>query len=371
MELRRPSHAVYRTVGHADFLAMLAVERYAQRSPAFETLIARTNEHFWNPEDPDYIRYDTPLDPDVPILPPEMFVELHSAVADRLDAQQRVRLVNECVRWDVSNILHGEQGALALSCSLCAMFLDPGAQEYMANQAREEARHVHAFTKYLQTRFGGRIYPAGDTLQHLLQRLVTSPEVYEKVVGMQMLVEGLAMGAFATLYAHSNDPLLRRLCQLTMTDEAFHHQFGKLWAADVLPNLSETQRDLVEDWALQVFETLLFNLLNSEQKRHIYAQFGLDWQWVRDAVKEVYTDVERRQDMQERTNIFRVLIKTLLKAGIITERTRAAYARWVDMAALQSEGERMVGDEIAEEGLASLREINAHKRKVVRALSAG
>lgn len=358
--------AVYNTVARDDFLAMIEVNRYQQRSADFETIIARTNEHFWNPEDPDYIRFDAPLDPDVPILPPSMIVELSSAVADKLDEQQQIQLVNECARWDLSNILHGEQGALALSCSLCEMFVDPGAQEYMANQVREEARHVHGFTKYIQARFGGQIYPAGDMLGNLLRRLVASNEVYEKVVGMQMLVEGLAMGAFATLHVHSNDPVLRRLCQLTMTDEAFHHSFGKLWAQSTMPRLDSVQHDLVEDWTLEVFQTLLFNLINTEQKRHIYARFGLDWQWVKEAVKEVFTEENRRENMQDRTNIFRVLIKTLLKAGIITERTRAAYAFWVNMEELQAEGDRMVGDDIAEAGLASLREINQHKRKVIR-----
>jgi hypothetical protein len=120
---------------------------------------------------------------------------------------------------------------------------------------------------------------------------------------------------------------------------------------------------------LQVFQTLLFNLITTEQKRHIYAQFGLDWQWVKEAVKEVFTDADRREDMQDRTNVFRVLIKTLLKAGIITERTRAAYAVWVDMDALQAEGDHMMGDEIAEDGLASLRDINQHKRRVIRKLA--
>ena len=70
--------------------------------------------------------------------------------------------------------------------------------------------------------------------------------------------------------------------------------------------------------------------------------------------------------MQRSSNVFRTLIKTLLKAGIITERTRAHYAVWVDLDELTSEGDRMVGDEVAEEGIRSLKQINAGKRKVVR-----
>ena len=73
--------------------------------------------------------------------------------------------------------------------------------------------------------------------------MVGAPEVYKKIVGMQMLVEGLAMGAFATLYQNSQDPLLVKLCQLVMTDEAFHHKFGKIWADRTIPKLSEEETE--------------------------------------------------------------------------------------------------------------------------------
>jgi hypothetical protein len=365
METRKADPA-YNTVARDDFAAMIDVGRYATRSSHFEEIIARTNEHFWNPEDPDYINYAEPLPPDTPIVPLEMVPELQSAVADKLNEKQRIELANESARWSVSNILHGEQGALSLSTSLCDMFVDPGAQEYATNQVREEARHVHGFSKYITARFGGQALPVGDTLGTLLNDLVKSDVVYKKLVGMQMLVEGLAMGAFATLHVKSPDPLLRRLCQLTMTDEAFHHKFGKIWAHATLPNLREEQHQEVEDWALECFNVLLFNLVNPEQKRLIYAKFGLDWEWVKAAVLEAFTDEDRRRFMAESTDIFRTLIKTLLKAGIITERTRPFYAAWVDMEELAREGDRMVGDDIAEAGITYLKEINAGKRHIVR-----
>ncbi|MGH3054067.1 MAG: ferritin-like domain-containing protein, partial [Gaiellaceae bacterium] len=165
------------------------------------------------------------------------------------------------------------------------------------------------------------------------------------------------------------DPTLRRLCQLVMTDEAFHHKFGKIWAHTTMPQLNETERNAVEDWALECFQRLLFNLVNAQQKRLIYEQFGLEWEWVRSAVMEVFGDTERRRMMRESTNVFRVLIKTLVKSDIITERTRAQYAMWVDVDELVGEGDRMVGDEIAEAGIADLKDINAGKRKVVKKIS--
>ncbi len=359
----------YQTVAPDDFPAMLENDRYFRRSSEFEEIIARTEEHFWNPEDPDYIDFSTPLDPETPILPFDFNAEAHTAIWDKLDDQQRVDFTNDAARWFVSNLLHGEQGALSLSASLCDIFLDPGAQEYAANQVREEARHVHGFTRYVESRFGSQIFPVGDTIGNLLRDIVASPVVYKKIVGMQMLVEGVAMGAFTTLHKVALDPVLRRLCQLIMTDEAFHHKFGKIWAHKTMPDLQPEEHDAVEDWAQECFNLLLFNLVNAEQKRLIYPRYGIEWEWARDAIAEAFTDDTRRDTMKESTNVFRVLTKTLDKAGIITERTRDSYSMWVDMDELQSEGDQMVGYDLAEEGIRDLTEINSTKRKIVRKLT--
>ncbi|MEK7687553.1 MAG: ferritin-like domain-containing protein [Pseudomonadota bacterium] len=354
----------YDTVAREDFPAMLEVPRYGRRTDAFDGIISATHDHFWDPFDKNYIDYDLPFDMSrTPIMPLDTIVELRSAVADRLDDGQKIGLANDVTHWSASNLLHGEQGALSLSASLCHILLDPGAQEYAANQAREEARHVAGFTRYIAKRWGPPL-PVGKTISTVLTDLVTTEEVYKKIVGMQMLIEGIAMGSFATLNAKTNDPVLRRLVQLVMSDEAFHHRFGRIWAARTIRHLSEDEHKKVEDWSAQLFQMLLFNLINAEQKQVIYAKYGLDWQWVRDAMKEVFTDEDRRANLKESTNIFRVLIKTLLHAGIITSRTAPLYAVWVDMKELEAEGDGIPGDIVAEEMLVVLREINAKRRRV-------
>jgi hypothetical protein len=356
--------AIYNTVAPDDFEALIQVDRYETRTEAFDGIISATNDHFWDPNDKAYVDLDQPFDLETQyLMPREMCFELKTAVADRLTERQQIQLANASTRWSLSGILHGEQGALSLSASLCHILYDPGAQEYAANQAREEARHVTAFARYVESRWG-RPYPVGDALGALLSELVHTTEVYKKLVGMQMLVEGLAMGAFASLHANTNDPVLKRLVQLVMTDEAFHHKFGKIWASKTIHKLSETEHNTVEDWAAQCFETLLFNLSNVRQRRLIYEPFGLEWEWVRDACREVYTENDRRQDLRSNSNIFRVLVKTLMGAGIVTDRTRGLYAAWVNMDDLEAEGDFMIGDAIAAEGIESLREINAKRRKI-------
>lgn len=355
----------YDAVAPEDFPAMLEVPRYGRRSNAFDGIISATHDHFWDPLDKSYIDFDRPFDlARQPLMPDEAVLEMRcEALTNRLDARQRVGLSNDVIHWSISNLLHGEQGALSLSASLCHVLVDPGAQEYAANQAREEARHVAGFTRYIATRWGDPL-PVGKTIETVLKDLVGTPEVYKKIVGMQMLIEGLAMGAFATFNAKTNDPVLRRLVQLVMSDEAFHHRFGRLWAAKTIGHLSDTEHKKVEDWAAQTFQMLLFNLINTEQKQVIYAKYGLDWQWVRDALRETFGDEERRAQLRESTNIFRVLIKTLLHAGIITSRTAPLYAVWVDMDELKAEGDAIPGDIVAEEMLVVLREINAKRRRI-------
>jgi rubrerythrin len=360
---------IYNTVDRDDFMSMIEVERYADRADAFDSIISATRDHFWDPTDAAYVDFDAePFDVKQQLIMPRDFcVELNCAVAERLDEGQQIQLANESTRFQLSSILHGEQGALSLSASLVPIMRDAGAQEYATNQAREEARHVHGFSRYIEKRWRTPI-SSGPTLAALMDEIVQSGEVYKKLIGMQMLIEGLAMGAFATIQSKTSDPLLKRLIQLVMTDEAFHHKFGKIWADKTVPKLTAEEHEKVEDWAARCFQTLLFNLVNAEQKQAIYPQFGLEWQWVRSAIMEAFTDEDRRKSMTESTNIFRVLIKTLLKAGIITERTRATYAAWVDMDELHREDDEVAGFDVAMQAMEELKEINSQRRSIGRAL---
>ncbi|WGU40592.1 ferritin-like domain-containing protein [Phenylobacterium sp. NIBR 498073] len=355
---------LYDAVAPDDFESMLDLDRYNNRSSAFDKIISATHDHFWDPLDPKYIDFSAPWDmQSQPLVSEDLNVALHTDyVKAKLNTPElRAQFVNKSLLYSFSSILHGEQGALNLSASLCHVLLDQGAQEYAANQTREEARHVTAFAKYIKARWG-RPIQCSKVLQDLLVDIIASPEVYKKIIGMQMLVEGLAMGAFATFYQKLNDPLGRQLMQLVMTDEAFHHKFGKIWADRTIPKLSEAEHAIVEDWAAHCFQILLFNLVSPSEQTALYEEFGLDPAKVLEEIQAIATDEVRREDMKESTNIFRVLIKTLLNAGIITDRTRAFYGMYVDMEELKAEGDRMVGDDIAEEGIKYLQKINFKDR---------
>jgi hypothetical protein len=352
--------SMYGAVRPDDFESMLQLDRYGARSDAFDKIIAATHDHFWDPLDKRYIDFDEPFDMEnEPMMPMEMSPMLTlPSVAEALpDHKDKVRFINTLQLGNFSSILHGEQGALNLSASLCHVLYDQGAQEYAANQTREEARHVTAFAKYVKARWG-RPGECGAALKKLLMEIIEAPEVYKKIIGMQMLVEGLAMGAFAHGFRHNRDPLAKRLFQLVMTDEAFHHKFGKIWADRTVPQLTQAERNIVEDWAAHCAQALLFDRGSPAQQAALYGEFGLDPERVIADIVKRRAERDPTRRFRGETNIFRVLIKTLFNAGLITERTRPFYAAYVDMDELQAEGTRMVGDDIAEEGIRYLQAIN-------------
>jgi hypothetical protein len=355
---------MYGAVAPDDFESMLELDRYHARSTAFDKIISATHDHFWDPLDKKYIDFDEPFDiENVAMLPEEQvpLLRLPYVAASLADPKEKVRFINHLQLWNFSSILHGEQGALNLSASLCHVLKDQGAQEYAANQTREEARHVTGFAKYIKSRWG-RPVECGAALKALLVDIIEAPEVYKKIIGMQMMVEGLAMGAFANGYRHNRDPLARKLFQLVMTDEAFHHKFGKIWADRTVPHLTQAERDILEDWAAHCCQSLIFNQGSPVQQQVIFAEFGLDPERVIADIVERRKSRDPNRRMRGETNIFRVLIKTLLNAGLITDRTRSFYAAYVDMDELMAEGDRMVGDDIAEDGIRYLQEINFKDR---------
>jgi hypothetical protein len=361
---------VYEAVAPDDFESMIELDRYEKRSTAFDKIISATHDHFWDPLDKKYIDFDEPFDMEnQQMMPDDQIFQLQIPyVREHLEKTgQKIKFANEMQLWSFSSILHGEQGALNLSASLCHVLKDQGAQEYAANQTREEARHVTAFAKYVKSRWG-RPRPCGTVLKALLVDIIAAPEVYKKIIGMQMLVEGLAMGAFATGYKYNQDPLAKKLFQLVMTDEAFHHKFGKIWADRTIPRMSESERNVVEDWAAHCFQSLVMNLGSPQQQAQMYQDFGLDPERVIAGLMEIRSEARTRERLRESTNIFRVLIKTLLKAGLISDRTKGFYANYVDMDELKSEGDRMVGDDIAEEGIAYLQTINFKDRSNAAAI---
>src|SRR5690606_283605 len=116
---------------------------------------------------------------------------------------------------------HGEQGALLVASQLVSCAPSFNAKLYASSQTFDEARHVEVFSRFIQQKIGF-IYPVSASLKSILDKVLTDPRWDLKFIGMQILIEGLALGAFNTIKATTMDPVLRQILSLVIRDEARH-----------------------------------------------------------------------------------------------------------------------------------------------------
>jgi len=166
---------------------------------------------------------------------------------DRLRAQERA--------FTFTNLFIGEQAALALCGQLLNMVPEMETKFCLSGQIIDEARHTEVFGRYLEKL--GVDAPPNPALVELIERLLATDHYGEKIVGMQIFLEGIAVGLFQRFQTDSPDPLLRDLIKLVLRDESRHAGFGVIYLQDKFKHASAAERGRVED-----FVAILWRLFN-------------------------------------------------------------------------------------------------------------
>ena len=146
----------------------------------------------------------------------------------------------ELLSYLLSNLLHGEQGAFFATTKIAEQTPGIDAKYYAATQVADEARHVEVFSRYLREKLNGE-YPITPHLQALLDDVIEDSRWDMTYLGMQIMVEGLALAAFGFMRQLTNDPLLAQLLRYVMSDEARHVAFGTLSLGDVYTEMSASE----------------------------------------------------------------------------------------------------------------------------------
>ena len=285
-----------------------------------------------------------PLNPEVPLMPTD-FLD-HAFLAEKgikLDAKERRQLDYEMTSWMLSQFLHGEQGALyaAAQVTEAVQFFD--GKLYGATQVMDEGRHVEVFNRYCVEKME-RLYPVNDNLFVIIDGLMTDSRWDMKFLGMQIMVEGLALGAFGMMYKSTKEPLLRELLSRVIQDEARHVHYGVVALREhVKTVLSERERQEREDWAFEV--ALLM--------RNRFVAYEV-WE-------ERFEGKLSREDWREfmnrslglerfRHTMFRRLVPNLREIGLLSPRIIPSYERvglmkyWGEKAAPELTGEELLRD---------------------------
>ncbi len=146
----------------------------------------------------------------------------------------------EILTYFLSQVLHGEQGAFFATTKIAEQTPDIDAKFYAATQVVDEARHVEVFSKYLGEKLNGE-YPVSPHLQLLLDDIINESRWDMTYLGMQIMVEGLALAAFSLMYHLTEEPLLKQLLRYVMSDEARHVAFGTLSLADAYDGMTQAE----------------------------------------------------------------------------------------------------------------------------------
>ena len=162
---------------------------------------------------------------------------------DRLRAEQRALTLTQ--------LFLGEQAALALCAQLVNMVPEMETKFCLAGQIIDEARHVEVFGRYLEKL--GVHAPINRPLEELIHRLLESDHYGEKIVGMQIFLEGIAVGIFQVFQHDSPDPLMRDILRLVLRDESRHAGFGVIHLGDRLRAASAGERRRVEEFVADLW----------------------------------------------------------------------------------------------------------------------
>lgn len=220
--------------------------------------------------------------------------------------------------WMLSQFLHGEQGALFAACQVTEAVQWLDGKLYGSTQVVDEGRHVEVFYRYLNEKLG-KLYPVNDNLYTLIDALMTDGRWDLKFLGMQIMIEGLALGAFGVMRQTSREPLLRELLKYVITDEARHVHYGVVSLREHYRNLPPNDLREREDWAFEVAVLMRNRFLAHEFYDEFYGHVMNRKQWDELILSSAYM-------RKFRQTMFRRLVPNLKRINLMSDRIRPHYA---------------------------------------------
>jgi hypothetical protein len=260
--------AVHAVQDNADAIFTWDYEKGAR--PALNKLYEKAKHAQWNGE--------TDLDWSIDVDPAQVFMGLEgeaaagpfaaiAAVEDspftNFGIKEWEKLAVESLNWRLSQFMHGEQGALLCTAKIVETVPWIDAKYYASTQVMDEARHVEVFAKYLDTKLTD-FYPINAHLKLLLDDIITDSRWDMTYLGMQIMVEGLALAAFGFMHAIAQDPLLKQLLRYVMSDEARHVAFGVLSLKEYYAELSDAELRERQEFAFEAAVRMRDRFLQQE-----------------------------------------------------------------------------------------------------------
>ena len=239
----------------------------------------------------------------------EMGIDLKGTPFETWNDKEWTQLSMETQNWSLSQFMHGEQGALLCTAKIVETVPWIDAKYYAATQVMDEARHVEVFAQYLDTKLSGH-YPINAHLKMLLDDIINDSRWDMTYLGMQVMVEGLALAAFGMAMQTTPDPLLKQLLRYVMSDEARHVAFGVLSLKEFYAGLSEPELLERQEFAFEAAVRMRDRFLQQE----VWDRMGVD---VKKAIKLFdQPDEVKNQDPFQQL-LFSKIVPNCKKLGLL------------------------------------------------------
>jgi P-aminobenzoate N-oxygenase AurF len=277
------------------------------------TLYEKGKEKQWNTN--KRLDWSIEVDPGSEHNAPDYYIPIFgSDIWEGLDDKGRRELRHHMGSWLNSQFLHGEQGALICASKIVQTVPDIDSKFYAATQVMDEARHVETYSRYLREKIG-MAYPINPHLKALLNDVISDPRWDMTYLGMQVMIEGLALAAFAMIRDFSEEPLGKALNTYVMQDEARHVAFGRLALRDYYPQLSEAERAEREEFVVHASYLMRDRFLAQE----VWETLGLP-------VDECLDYVRNSEMMGEfRKMLFSRIVPTVKDLGLFGPSVQKAF----------------------------------------------
>ncbi len=316
------------------------------KRPALNKLYEKAKHSMWNGEtdlpwelevDQEKLAAESPLTPTVEGFA-ELGIDFSGTPFGSWTNKEWLDYQIESQNWGLSQFMHGEQGALVCTAKIVETVPWIDAKYYASTQVMDEARHVEVFAKYLDTKMSGH-YPINHHLKMLLDDIIDDSRWDMTYLGMQIMVEGLALAAFGMAYQTTPDPLLRQLLRYVMSDEARHVAFGVLSLKEYYDELTDAEMLDRQEFAFEAAVRMRDRFLQQE----LWDRMGVP---VKDAIamfKQDDPELKNQDPFQQL--LFSKIVPNCKKLGVLDPNDGWLRKKFAEIGVLQFEDWVDTGEE--------------------------
>ena len=313
---------------------------YEQSRKPLLKLYEKAKTSQWNSND---LPWDTDVDQEKVVIANQALqnygdgqMDLKGTPFEKWGDKEWVEFGIQSQNWTLSQFMHGEQGALICTAQIVETVPWIDAKYYASTQVMDEARHVEVFARYLDTKLSGH-YPINAHLRMLLDDIIADSRWDMTYLGMQIMVEGLALAAFGFMHQFTTEPLIKQLLRYVMSDEARHVAFGVLSLQEYYDQLSAAEIRERQEFAFEAAVRMRDRFLQQE----VWERMGVD---VKDAIKVVLQAPDRPvfQSM-----LFSKIVPNCKKLGLLDAADGWLRDRFTELGVIQFEDWVDTGEEYA------------------------